>query len=219
MDIAEGVDQDAYGNGITNSAGDGFSSPASKNFTAGVLRCLRNEPYYNIGQAVDYQNTVNSDNATFFAGVIVLEKGQCLCRKIRPTTPITHKSLYVTVEYTFEFRRGRVQDSDGYWDPFKYRVMDAGQAGFWNDSGTTRRGNFGSITLGGVFENVPTDVRLDGTGIPMESTIKVAAKTGGAAAVANPTSLPAECVIETTANAKFLKWHIYRVKNHNLLGL
>ena len=211
----EGCDRDTYGNPIQNTAREAFSDLVPTDVLNGWLFVERNEPYYDALQAVALSNAVNNANVTFFSSWL-LYQGQACCRRIVPTTPITSAAVYVTVKYAIELRRGFKLDSDGYWDGFKVRILNAGRRGFWNNttSGLITSGPIIEV-INGAVQNVGFDVRLDATGKPMEPNYQIGtlAAPGYAAPVARPTSpaWPSTTIVERsndpagTAQAYFVK--------------
>jgi hypothetical protein len=197
----EGCDRDTYGNPIQNTAREAFSDLIPTDVLNGWMFVERNEPYYDAIQAVNFANAVNNADVTFFSSWL-LHKGQACCRRIVPTTPITSAAVYVTVKYAIELRRGFKLDSDGYYDGFKVRILNAGRRGFWNNtSGTAISGPI-IEWLNGAAQNVGQDVRLDNVGKPMESNYEINTTVWPfhAAAVACPVALPATTVIEKSAD-------------------
>ncbi|GAH64211.1 unnamed protein product, partial [marine sediment metagenome] len=70
----EPIAHDIYGKPITNSAGDSFDPPPTRDFDDLVLRVVRNEPEFNALRAAEYKGAVNSDVFLGFApGIVRIE--------------------------------------------------------------------------------------------------------------------------------------------------
>lgn len=150
----ESVDRDAAGNPILNSVGEPFDPPPTKNIGTLFLTVTRNEPSYDPGIALTYQNKRNSDQ--FFGA----EAGQALCLSIAPAEAFAADAEYIPVQYHFEFRA----------DKFRHRIRDQGLNGRFDDNGTSKIAPFYMNST----DRASTPILLDGTGKPMDPSIKVA---------------------------------------------
>lgn len=190
----ESVDQDAEGNAILNSAGERFDPPPTKNIGTLFLTVRRNEPSYDPAIALTFQNKRNSD--PFFGA----QPGQALCLSIAPNAEYAEDAEYIPVDYHFEFRA----------DKFRHRIMDQGLNGWFNDNGTLKLAPF----YMNITDRAGAAVLLDGTGKPIESSIKVA---GNETPVAHQSPSPA--TIEDTGEAIFLIFEKYGERAFAPLGL
>lgn len=164
----EPTDRDINDVAIRNSAGDPFDPPLNRFITTGTLRVKRAEPFFNIQKAMTYMNRVNSD-AFNIQGVGGLTPGQCYCEMIAPGGDYTLSSPFVWVIYKFKFKPGG--------DPFQAHPVDEGKWGWWNDSGTVKKGRICDPS-GNI---VDFDVRLNGAGRPLlgSTYFKVLGAPGG----------------------------------------
>ncbi len=80
---SEAVDRDPTGNPITNSAGDAWSNPPTRNFSVLCLRVIKNQPQYNPSMALQFQDNVNSA-AVIFNNQWIFNPGVMLCKSIQP---------------------------------------------------------------------------------------------------------------------------------------
>lgn len=150
----ESVDRDRDNNPIINSVGEPFDPAPTKNIGTLFLTVTRNEPSYDPGVALTFQNKLNSDG--FFGA----EPGQALCLSIAPESDYAADAEYVPVQYYFEFRA----------DKFRHRIRDQGLNGRYDDSGTSKIAPF---YLNGGKDRVASAVLLDGKGKPIDTSIKV----------------------------------------------
>lgn len=195
----DGCDSDTFGNAIVNTAGGHFATDPPADFLDGFLTVERNEPFYNVLQALQYTNAVNNAGVTFGIAWTLLQ-GQACCRRIVPTSVITRASLFVTVKYTIELRTGLRQDSDGYWDAFKLRILDAGRRGWWSNSGTKTNGPIVETSSSGQPVSVSEDVLFNGAGVPLLGNYVIGTGVAGgnstASAVSSPTVIANGAVVE-----------------------
>lgn len=178
------VDTDLNGNAILNSALDAFKSNGNRNLTSRTLTIKRYEPYYDQSQADLYIDTVNSGNVTFEG--LTFGPGQVYCVDYAPVTEYQEGCTYLEVQYVFEIRTPKAATLTTLQKrhPFQRRILDQGLRCKYTDP-----------TLGVAWGNLYTcqgelinrDVLFDGTGIPLDTTIKVG--LGGMAPLAQ--TLPA----------------------------
>jgi hypothetical protein len=189
-DSTEPTDIDGFGNALLNSAGDPFP-PQADQFGGDILCITRNEPMYLPQKNLTYRKKVNSDTWSPL-GMFSLDPGQARCRSIRPTAKYVIGQPFVVVAYRFELRA----------DGFATKILDEGSQGWYDDSGTPTSGPFyqaGNPVVRAI------NVRLDGTGKPVDPSFKVTAtlKTP----IANPTALPSDVKVTTAIpNGAFLAY-------------
>lgn len=197
----DGCDSDTFGNPIINTAGEPFATDPPADFMDGFLNVERNEPFYNVFQALQFTNAVNNSNVTF-GGTYSLLQGQACCRSIVPVSTITRASVYVTVRYTIELRPGLIRDSDGYYDAFKLRILNVGRRGWFNNSGTPKKGPIVQTLSGQPPQNVGEDVLLNASGVAFDTAYVIGTGGAGGAATAgfitSPTLMPTGSIVETT---------------------
>lgn len=177
-------DIDVNSNAILNSAGDPFNPGATRIATGQDLIVRKWLPVFNVGSAIMFTDTVNS--APFsIAGAGGVDTGQAICRYIKPVQEYTLIAPFVFVEYRFSLIGGT--------QPWQFKPIDAGRNGWCVDTSyeidgvpipTTVKGPI--VDKGG--NQPPFDVRLDGTGKPIDSQWMVMDTTGTPQApVSNPT--------------------------------
>ena len=133
------TDVDAGKLTLTNSAEDSFSSEPSGDFPYRVLTVTRYESSYDLGLAEAFESMVNADTVNIpRAGAVA--PGRILFKTYEPTTDYDSTTNYLKCQYTFWLRAGTTKDADGLWDSWKYRILDAGFQGWYDDSGTKKKG-------------------------------------------------------------------------------
>lgn len=154
--IDEQVDRDYLGNPIVNSAREPFSEPATRTFTRRILELRRYEPFYDVGKAEAFENTVN--NATFtIPGLIVFGARAVRCNLIVPTEEYKVGDTVIDVSYQFEVRQ----------DGWRSRHLDQGFNVHVGDSG-------GDELQPLYFENgerITMPALLDGRGKAINETL------------------------------------------------
>jgi hypothetical protein len=208
--VTEPVDIDADDVPILNSAGQPFGNELYRTFGTRFLTITRWFTDYDVQMAVEYENAANSDTVTLpKTGGLTVDPGQMLCHTIEPTHEYDEDTDLVQVAFSFELRRGNVQDADGRWDGFKFRVADRGYGGWYDDSGL-KPGNF----INAQGERVSEPVLLDGTGKPIDAGFKVE----GNKTPASYQTL-ADYLVEDTGTAVFLKYYKTRFLPFSALGI
>ncbi|HEX4796184.1 MAG TPA: hypothetical protein VH370_20510 [Humisphaera sp.] len=184
------TDIDKDQNAILNSAGDPFDPPQSGAVhTLGL--CVRLAvPFYNIQEAIKITDAVNSDPFEL-RGAGGVEPGQCHCRSYKPTEDYTENAPFVWVEYVFEFAEGV--------EPWQSITFDEGRNGWYVNL-------FNETVKGQICYNdgtpVNQDVRLDGTGKPMDPKMKIVDKDGKTwPPVNNPNKPPGIEILKSRSNA------------------
>ena len=222
---SENIEYDYWGNTFRNTNGEVFATLPSKNFGLLFLTVRRNELYFSAAQALNYVNTVNSDVWTFGLSTgetWAIYPGVALCKSIKPMSSITNASPYVRVEYNFEIRPpyASTQDSDGYFDSFKYRVTNMGSRCFYSSTA------MGPLMYKGSTppELAGQDVFLNANGTPLfNDTYSVLNPSTGTEAtpVGSPVTLDGSRIVEpaTASGIVVLKHTLYGNQSFNDLGL
>jgi hypothetical protein len=210
------VDTDTNGNAILNSALDAFKSNGSRNLTSRTLTIRRYEPYYDQGQADYFIDTVNSVDVTFEG--LTFTPGQVYCVDYSPVSEYQKGCDYVEVQYVFEVRtpKGTNLTTLQKRHPFQRRILDQGLRCKYTDASA-------GIAWGNLYtahnELITRDVLFDGTGVPLDTTIKVG--PGGMSPV--PQTLPATVLKDPiklggVTKAVFLVYMDYVETDMNVLG-
>ncbi len=147
----EPIDKDSYGNAITNSAGDPFSTNAQDDFASIFYVYERYEAKYDGAKAMAYSNKLNAD-VFDMPGFGRVAKGQAMCKSIRVAEKYNRETKAVLMVYTFEIRE----------DGFDLRILDKGRRA-WSSTGID------DIYVGANGKQVSDDVLLNGYGIPIKS--------------------------------------------------
>jgi len=115
----EPIDRDIYEKPITNSAGEPFDPPITRDFADLILRIHRNQAAFNTAAAFIYKDAINSDWFWGFAPKMVR------CIDFSGRSARAADLFYWQVNYEFQIRR----------DGWKLKVFDAGYRQ-WNEAGT-----------------------------------------------------------------------------------
>jgi hypothetical protein len=209
-DDPEQSDRDYYGNPYVNSASVPFDQPGQAFYGTMELTATRNEPFYDAQKALRIQNRTNADQFTVQGGGIIFP-GQAFLVSMCSETELYDGVAYARVTYHFRFRAGNLIDTitppeyDAFWD----KRLDQGDSGWYVESGTTTRGlicNAAGIETGTVL--------LNGSGKPMDLSLKILSSTSGAvsAPVDNPTPLPANVHIAIAKDASDAHLAYYLVR-------
>lgn len=224
--LSEPSDVDAYANPIVNTAYFPLEGGASAEVMYGVLTVTKVQSTFDVSMMFAFANKVNSDTVAIpLAGTVA--PGQMLCRSIRPTHEYDQNATYVRVAYQFWVRQGNLQDTDGLYDSWKHRLLNAGRMGRWNNGGTKTVGPFVSADAAGRgdgrYTDRPEPTLLTSAGVPFDATAWV---LGGAGTDPLTTKAPvapatgmvvATTLLESTTNAVFLKY--YKHKSAAFAGL
>jgi hypothetical protein len=211
------VDTDINGNAILNSALDAFKNYGNRNLTSRTLTIRRYEPYYDQGQADYFIDTVNSTNVTFEG--LTFTPGQVYCVDYAPVTEYQEGCDFVENQYVFEIRTPKFTNLTTLQKrhPFQRRVLDQGLRCKYNDA--TYGMSWGNLyTAHG--ELITRDVLFDGTGKPLDTSVKVG--PGGMAPVAQtlPTTVLKDPIsISGTVRAVFLVYMDYPETDMTTLGV
>jgi hypothetical protein len=195
------VDRDIDGNPIVNSALAPFEGGAPETHSMLVLRCQRNIPSFDVGQGMLFSGAVNSDAFTT-PGLGTVDAGNCLCRIYRPVGDWHFGDAFVRVEAVFAFDTGK--------NPFDFKPIDAGKSGWYSGNDGTERGNF----IGGDGNEPGFDVKLDGTGKPIEA-FKVRSGPAVDAQPKSPVPPPSQAAgltLDTDLSTSALKVLIWKTK-------
>ena len=190
------VDHDINNNPLVTSAGVPIKG-ATNFFTSRFLHVRRYEPFYNASLAAQYENTVNSAPMTI-AGFGSITQGQLILRSYQPTHDYTSSSLWVHVEYVFEF----------FPTGFQSRNLDADKMCL-DSSGKCQQ------ILDASGNPVSKDVTLNGYGIPAQAGFW--AGRVGNAPTAGPT--PPGATVQGSGAATFLVYNIKGQNDFTQLGL
>jgi len=148
----EPVDRDMDGKPITNSAGQSFDPPITKECYDLGLRIVRNQPSYNKVQAADYLGAVNSDYFYDYRPYLV----KC--------TNYSSRTMYSAITYyrvTYEFHIRLMADPiTGDYHGWARRVMDEGLLYKTTVEGKTVYKKIKTEDS----EDMPQPVRLNGSG-------------------------------------------------------
>jgi hypothetical protein len=206
---------------VTNSARRPFSSNPSKNYFSVFLTITRNEPFYDLNKAATYSNTVN--NLPFILSGLTFAKGWVYLSSYAPTGEYESGGRYVSCSYDFEIRVpiGSNQTALAKANPFQLRIRDEGRTGIYSDDGgaTLNTGQF--VMTDGT--PITEDVLLDGTGKPINSTIKIIDINGVIKSPYSYPSGPAGATVDVVSvggsTAVWLIYQRYDGNDFNQLGL
>ncbi len=220
--ITEPSDRDFYDNPSTNSVGIPWDQPTQKFYGTMELTATRNEPFYDAQKALLIQNCTNSDVVTVQGGGTVL-KGQAFLITMGNENVVYDGVPYARVTYSFRFRKGNLIDGTDEYDAFWERRLDQGDSGYTVTGTSTRKlglfCNVDGMTVG--------TVKLDGTGKPLDDTLRVVSVSpdGSTTTITRPTPgdpLPAE-VKTVTKTIGGTKTAVYLVRRQygqiNILAL
>ena len=210
--ISEEIDRDIDKNPILNSSQEALSGNHGE-FYSISLTVTRNEKQFDMGKALRFTGAVNRDGFTV-AGLNI-DAGQCKCRAIKPVGAYTLAAEYLTVTYSFEFRR----------DGFRLRTKDVGTRVLIKADPAAAAGEplrklpvFFEDSNGNPGDEVTEPQPLNGRGgmfynryLQKSGTIRPFNLQD-----ANP---PKGAEVETTEDAVWLKWKICPEENFNELGL
>lgn len=160
---------------IVNSAGDPFDPPYERSVGTWVLTYERWEPIFDGGKAQTYTDCVSSDSFTM-AG-LTFNPGQTILRSMLPVGKYDTNATKLRMRYVFEMDGSRS-------DPFQLARLDKGSRGFYSSSGTNK-----ASICDSAGNQISSDVLLDGTGKPADSSLKILNGSTAASPVANPTPI------------------------------
>lgn len=212
----ERSDYDYYGNAKLNSAGVPFDPPSQRPRGMQFLTVVRTEPFFDVQRSVSLQNTTNSAAITI-PGAGVIQPGQMFCHSMECPQDIYQGIPYCDINYNFELRGGNLVGTSSEYDGFFDSQLDQGDSG-WYSGTSSDRGiicNSTGVETGNVL--------LDGTGKPLDSSLKILSKRDGSVAspIANPTALPTNVSVVTmpVTGAKRLLYRDFGTYDFNALNL
>jgi hypothetical protein len=199
IEINEPVDTDLDNRPILNSAGVPFKSPPSRPITYLRFKIERNEPYFDISKFTTYANAVNSAAITISGVSFAVQ--HLRCSLVMPSAPYSASiGSYVRMMYVFEAVPYLLLGAY----PFQHRMADIGDEGYYSDSGTKRLAKFSN----GKGETI-SDVRLDGSGLPLTTAYASVVKVGeGNASPVSPPVAVDTLATDTTSSAA--RWLYYK---------
>lgn len=121
----EVTDADVNGKPLLNTAGDPFSGTVSTSLSALYVDVVRNESTYDLQQAYNITNKINSDN--FALAGFSIRPGEAYCLAIEPEREYKLADTYVPVVYSFELRPLRKLANGQLETQFIHRIMDKGR--------------------------------------------------------------------------------------------
>lgn len=237
---SEKIDHDLFGMPLKNTANIPFKSAGTRDTGTLFLTITRNEPFFDVRKAINFQNTVNAAPWSPM-GLPAVQSGQALCRSIAPVSEYTSaKVKYVTVAYEFEFRNGNNfsadqqprPDADGFYDGFKLCLISQGKSGWYYGTGDVP-------TPGEIVDpqgnRLSDDVLLDEFGVPISPHTGSGASSkpymiqkfeGGkpVSAVPSPVNIDSSTVVTQKVKAAdgsisvIIKYWIYNIQDFNVLG-
>lgn len=174
---------------ILNSAGDPYDPPIHEDFGTLFLHVYKFVTDFDLIMAMNYRNAVNTDAFTVL-GRYSVSPGQSRCVLMGIPADYNINATWVEAQLTLEFRA----------DGFDRRLLDKGYRGWQEVSGTTSSAPFTDVS----GNNVTAPILLDGTGKPLDSTIKVNGQTPVEAP--DGFGLPSGVEVEQQTSARFLKY-------------
>jgi hypothetical protein len=159
------VDCDLDHRAILDGAGQPITG-TTRRTTYKRLTLEKKFPYMDWALCTTYENATN-DRSLTFAGMTIAAQ-HLRINSVNPSIVFTHQTKQLPVTLQIDVV---LDDSMGTY-PFQTRVLNAGQSGWYNDSGTKQLARF-SDGRGNVLG---LDIRLDEFGIPLPghySNIKV----------------------------------------------
>lgn len=114
------TNRDVEGNPLQTSAGEDFATPIEVEESRPQLVIKRNELYFNVQRAVDYQDAVNSDY--FFGAAPGTAKIKSITADERVENLTSGPFVFFEVSYTIQFNK----------DGWTKRVLDQGLMAIWD---------------------------------------------------------------------------------------
>jgi len=186
---AEAIDRDIDGKVITNSAGESFDPPITKDIHDLNLRIVREQDDFNQSQAAEYMGAINSDSFMGF------DEGQVMCTAYNGRRVYRDDgSYYWQVTYEFQFRNDEII-GEGIIG-WKRRILDQGYRENWGkkEDGSPDLRNI--LDENGQKVSEPVLLNKYGRKLPGEPNTE-----------------------EYIKNAKFLKFDVYRKLPFSVLGI
>lgn len=218
--ITRHIERDWNGKPIINSTKQPFSQPSSDVTNTLFLTVTRWEPYFAVGQSLQYENRLNQNNMSL-AGVGSVGKGQMLCTQIIAPDEFDSSvnglaGSALRIEYNWELRGGSgFMGPDGYHDGFSDRKLDQGTRGFYDDSGL----KMGPFCTSGSDPRILSDpVLLNGQGKPLDNLVKVLGEDGTAKTPVQ-VGVPDGAALDVTPDGVFVVRRLKLAANFVSLGL
>jgi hypothetical protein len=176
---SELVDVDAYGNAYTTSAGFPFDEQHYRPFRSLRITATRYYPNYDIALGLKYMNKINLTPVNI-KSLGTVQKGQMYCEFIGPTSEIIlTQPAPIEVKHVFEIRGPLVSGAAD--DPsFRYRRLDAGRQGWYQDSSSNfQPEDFSSPDPSRsnatykYYRSRTAPTPLNGAGQPIDNTVKL----------------------------------------------
>jgi hypothetical protein len=205
MELSEAVDRDLDGRPYLYSNGQPLGGGV-QTISLLVYQFRKNYPFWNPQWHRDYANSTNSDPVSL--GGIWYPQQHLYVRSVKPVGEIRADATYVPVVWTIVEVPGGVL---GSW-PWQARFMDQGESGWWADGETKRLAKFSN----GKGELLGEVVRLDGTGKPRDSSVKVGETN---ATPVSPATVPSYYQLETANNATWLVFKKTKLANFSQIPL
>lgn len=201
--ITEQIDRDIDRNPFVNSVNEPFEQGYPFTITQRIIEAITYESFYDVAEAENFENTVNSETWTV-TGVISVGAGKVRCNLIAPMDEFTADAPYVRVLRQFEIRP----------DGWKTRHRDEGSMGRGAD------GKFHPLVTS-RNETPSRPALLDGHGSPLDLASYFLGNASGTIANASATEPPAGAEVEiATGNiGYYLRWKVYAESDFNTLGL
>lgn len=180
---------------ILNSAGQPFNPPITETTPQKALIVTKAMPSFNVSLSAQYEDTASNDAVTI-QGAGSFTPGQIYCDQIEPNQEYTRLAPYVWVGFRFLVAFEGV-------DPFQAHPVDEGMVGWYKDASNVNQLGAFCDSQGNL---APFDVRLDGTGKPIDSRWYCWSELEGKtySPIANP-SLPAGLLVEPTLSSSTIK--------------
>lgn len=171
-----------------NSSGDLFP-PVSSRYRRRTLVGTRYERFWDINKSRKFENKTNLNPINL--GPVVIAPYEAMCHSIEPVGEFEYNSEYLLMQYAIEVavdeRAAPPAKPDdppisGY--PFEQHQLDIGSFGWYDDSGTKRKGRFcyakgtTAASAGNFVIQDADDVQLNGKGKPVDSNIYVRTTDG-----------------------------------------
>jgi hypothetical protein len=166
---SEEVDRDVDGNAITNSAREPIEPHPQREIYEWTLDYTRNEPFFNLPTATQFQNKINSVEVTILG--LTFEIGTIKVAKILPAEEYTLNASFVKMVYSLSFRTYPDVLPVQFFksvdtSPHQLWRVDQGYNGWWKDGTTLKRARY----VDGDNKAVNTPVLLAGNGTPVNTS-------------------------------------------------
>ena len=192
------IDRDIHGNPLVTSCYTPYDPHQTRDITTMFATYRRTESTFNVKQALEYSNSVNTDRFNFL-GFNTFEPGEVKCISIQPAGVIRKADERLRMEYTFEFSE-LIDLGSGQKDgAYNLRVKDEG---VYTTTGTG--GN-------------PVLVK-DDEGNQMIEPVLLNGK-GGEFGTSDGAGTPAGALVDMEQEAAYLVWENYKKKPFGILRI